>query len=407
MVRVTVKSWGAILLLLVVLVAALSTGYGLLFRLTYLLAGVLLLSLLWSLVSLLRLEVSREGMTERTQVGAKVEETLFIANPSRIPRLWLEVRENSDLPQHNASRAMSLSGGARRQWQAQTLCTRRGRFTLGPVTLVSGDPFGLFLSQRVTGDRSPLLVYPAPLELPHFQIPSGELLGGARRRQRTHYVTTNPSGVRDYMPGDSYNRIHWLTTARTGQLMVKDFELDSSSDVWLLLDLEREAHLGWGEDSTEEYAVTIAASLAKHFLGANRAVGLITSGKSLEVLHPDRGDAQLWRILETLALAEAEGRFPLDVLLAGEERHFSRNATLLVITPSTKEAWLHSLHYLMRRGIQVVVVLLEASSFGERESSVLVRGGLNANGIPTYLVRKGEPIAEALALPQLMETGTR
>jgi hypothetical protein len=55
---------------------------------------------------------------------------------------------------------------------------------------------------------------------------SGLLSGGEALRRRTHYVTTNASGVRDYAPGDSFSRIHWRSTARRNRLIVKEFELD-------------------------------------------------------------------------------------------------------------------------------------------------------------------------------------
>ena len=107
-------------------------------------------------------------------------------------------------------------------------------------------------------------------------------------RRRTHQITPNAAGVREYAPGDSFNRIHWNSTARYDRLIVKEFELDPTADVWILLDLERGIHAGaWWEQAwyerelddlwmqeretqlapnTEEYAVTCAATIAKYYL---------------------------------------------------------------------------------------------------------------------------------------------
>ena len=74
-------------------------------------------------------------------------------------------------------------------------------------------------------------------------MPAANLPGEGRFRRRTHYVTPNASGVRPYEFGDSFNRIHWKSTARTGELMVKIFELDPASDIWLILDLERDQRM--------------------------------------------------------------------------------------------------------------------------------------------------------------------
>jgi len=304
-----------------------------------------------------------------------------------------------------------------RSWSVRTLCRRRGRFILGPITLASGDPMGLFRMERHLPDTSTMIVYPFLMDLPGFAPPVGQLTGGDAMRRRTHYITTNVSGVRDYAPGDSFNRIHWLSTARTGRLIVKEFELDPTADIWLVLDMEREVQAGTEEDwedmgpamlwrpmrriqvdpTTEEYGVAIAGSLARHFLAQHRAVGLIAYGQTREVLQSDRGDRQLTKILETLAVIRAQGRVPLEQVITAEERRFGRNTTVIAITPSTSVRWVSALRELRRRGVGVVAVLLEASTFGEAPSALGAVSNLVASDIPTYLVKKGVPLDVALS----------
>ena len=77
------------------------------------------------------------------------------------------------------------------------------------------------------------------MDVSSFVVSVGDLPGGAATQRRTHYVTPNASGVREYFWGDSFNRIAWSTTARTGKLMVKEFELDPTTDVWVLVDLQQ------------------------------------------------------------------------------------------------------------------------------------------------------------------------
>ena len=166
-------------------------------------------------------------------------------------------------------------------------------------------------------------------------MPPANLPGEGRFRRRTHYVTPNASGVRNYEPGDSFNRIHWPSTARTGQLMVKLFELDPASDIWVILDLDKSVHVGEGDEGTEEFAVQIAASIARFFLVANRSVGFISFGKRLFVEEAERGAQHYTRILEALALATAEGDLPIGTLVQEESKRFGRHTTVVVITPST------------------------------------------------------------------------
>ncbi|MBC8449432.1 MAG: DUF58 domain-containing protein [Chloroflexi bacterium] len=414
------RIWGILLILILSWAFALQTGRPLAYNLAYLVTAVIVLSYLWAWANVTWVQVGRFTRGRRSQVGKMAEEQFEVSNRSILPKLWLEVRDHSTLPGHLSSRVLNTLGGRKRQrWMVRTYCQQRGRFRLGPMTLSSGDPLGLFHLQRHLPATSTIIVYPATVDIPAFAPSVGYLPGGEAMRRRTHYVTTNVSGVRDYAPGDSFNRIHWRTTARTGKLMVKEFELDPTADVWLFLDMHSAMHVAapwvpemerrgpavlWKErekleliPSTEEYAVTAAASLAKHFLARGRAVGLIAHGRRREVIQADRGERQINKILETLAVMEATGHIPISQVVAAEGRHLSRNTTLIVITPSTSLDWVASLRDLRRRGLQGVAVLLAANTFGAADSWQAAQAELIASGLLTYLVREGDSLAAALS----------
>ncbi len=414
---------GARLILLIWAISflvALGTRHDLFYKLTYFLSALIVLSLLWTWLSVRGTRLERQTRAKRSQVGRSVEERFTVYNTALLPKLWLEVRDHSDLPAHRASCVVSALGWrGRRSWTVRTTCWRRGRFTLGPITLTSGDPFGLFTMWRQFPLTSTLIVYPAIVDLPTFTTPVGQLLGGSVMHRRTHYVTPNVSGVRDYVPGDGFNRIHWPSTAHTGRLIVKEFELEPTAAIWLFLDMDGGVQAGWPwvsfperegpallwtsrprlelEPTTEEYGVTVAASLAKHFIDRQRDVGLVAYGGHRVVIQPDRGERQLIKILGTLALIRAKGRIPLAEVVAAEGLHCSRNTTVVVITPSTEGDWVSALRYLERRGVQVIVVLLIASTFGLAASSREVQAELAASAITTYLVRGGEPVETAFS----------
>ncbi|MDX1520614.1 MAG: DUF58 domain-containing protein [Anaerolineae bacterium] len=240
------RSWVIFLLWLCALIAALSTGNAIFFSLTYLFTALLLLSFLWAWLNINMVKITRQIRSRNLHAGDFAEERFVIENTSRIPKLWIELKDHSDLPNHRASRVVStLRGHHQQSWHIRTPCYQRGRYTLGPVTLSSGDPFGLFLfSKELARFTSSVVVYPVSVELPNFQPPVGEQTGGEAVRRRTHYITTNVSGIRDYAFGDSLNRIHWPSTARTGRMMVKEFELDPMADVWVFLDMERRVQAG-------------------------------------------------------------------------------------------------------------------------------------------------------------------
>jgi uncharacterized protein (DUF58 family) len=380
------------------ILAALSTGFWLPTRLAYVIMLGVPLAYFWAKSNAKNLEVTTERPLDRLQEGQTYQERITVRNLSWMTKLWLEVEDPSDLPGHVGKQIITLGPRESRTWRSSTLCRRRGLFSIGPVIITTGDPFGFFKYTRRYGRPQNILVYPQATELPNFYVPPANLPGEGRFRRRTHYVTPNASGVRNYEPGDSFNRIHWPSTARTGQLMVKLFELDPASDIWIILDLDKSAHVGEGDDGTEEFSVQIAASIARYFLVANRSVGFISFGKRLFIEEAERGAQHYTRILEALALATAEGDLPIGTLVQEESKRFGRHTTVVVITPSTKEDWVSSLQFIAEQGVKVGAVLLDAETFGGSESSLMAFGALAASDVYTYLVRNSDDLITSLAM---------
>jgi uncharacterized protein (DUF58 family) len=379
------------------MLSALSTGFWLPARLAYIVLFGIPIAYFWAKANSRNLEVTTERLMDRLQEGQEFQERITVKNLSWFTKLWLEVEDPSDMPGHNPSRIITLGPRESQTWKTSTLCQRRGLFSIGPVRITTGDPFGFFRRVTTYGRPQNILVYPRATELPNFYVPPANLPGEGRFRKRTHYVTPNASGVRNYEPGDSFNRIHWPSTARTNQLMVKLFELDPASDIWIILDLERSSHVGEGEDGTEEYAVKIAASIARFFLVANRSVGFISYGNKLFIEEAERGAQHYTRILEALALSRAEGDVPVGTLVMEEMKRFGRHTTVVVITPSTSEEWVETLQFVAERGVKVAAVLLEPSTFGGSENSLMVFGSLAAAEVYTYLVKRSDDLITALA----------
>ena len=430
------RSWLLLLLWLASLVLALALPGGgdegnVFLSLAYVFTLLLALAFLWARFSLTDISLSRQLRSSRSQVGKYAEEQLTLENEGRLPKLWLEVRDESELPQHRVSRVVNaLYAGQQHGWLVRTPCFRRGSYRLGPVTLLSGDPFGIFLWRRQLDLRDTLVVYPATYPLLGFRPAIGQLPGGETHRRRTHHTTTNVAGVRDYVPGDSFGRIHWPSTARTGRLIVKEFELDPLSDIWIFLDMDRRWHAGHlraelpevdlpsvlqlrGEPDemyaldpcTEEYGVSIAASLARHFLERDWSLGLVTyaSHQRRDVAQADRGERQLERILSLLAVTHAEGSVPLAQVLISDTHHLHRSTTAIVITPCLDQRWVAALAHLTMRGVRPIAIVIDSATFGavasDPQAAQGVAGDLAAVRVPTYLVRSGDRVSAALSRP--------
>jgi len=228
-------------------------------------------------------------------------------------------------------------------------------------------------------------------------------------------VTPNAAGVREYAPGDGLSRIHWRSTARRGRLISKEFELDPMADVWILLDGQRRMHFSitGAEESlggatgrplrlpprTEEYMTAAAATVTLHVLGRNRATGLLGYGASRLVVQPERGEAQLFRILEALAGFRAEGEVDLADVLRIESDWFPRGATIILFTPNVREDLYPRLLELRRRGLVPVAALVEPSDFGSQQAAQPLARALTDAGVPVRLIRRGQPLDQSLSRP--------
>lgn len=402
------RALGILALSLLSFFVAQGTGIRLFFHLFYLLLVLLAVSFVWAWLNLRGVRVERESFTNRTQVGGVAHERLSVMNLWPFPKLWIELRDHSDLPLHASGFVSYLPARDRRRWVSKTPCTMRGKFTLGPATLVSGDPFGIFRLQRPVEGTSEVLVYPRTTPLPAFALPSAELPGGQDVKSRAYHVTPNVSSIRDYQPGDSFNRIHWRSTARGGKLMVKEFELDPTAEVYVVLDMqervhqqlvtprkaaEREARIA---ESTEEYGVQAAASISRHLLDQNRTVGLVAWGQHREVIPAERESRQIFKTLEALAVLRAHGVQPLAEVLAAESARFGRNCTLVIITPALDERWVLSLQQLLYRGVRAVVVLVDPQSFGGWRDTLTIQVRLAELRVPTYLFSYTQNLEDAL-----------
>lgn len=394
---------GLVGLWLFCLVMALAGGWAIMWNVVYALGLLLVSSLAWAHLNVAGLELRRRRAAGRVQVGDSFTEHAILEPRKGLlgwwPRLWLEVRDGSDLPGHALDRVLSVGPRGRTAWELTSRCVMRGRFTLGPVWVTSGDPFGLFKASRQIGGESRLIVYPRTEDLPRFGRVPGHLPGGSVQGARVQFSTPSVASIREYAPGDPFNRIHWRTTARAGRLMVREFELDPSADIWVVLDLDADVQAGTGLESTEEYAVSAAASLAHHFLEQGRAVGLISQSATLP---PDRGTRQAERMIEILALVRANQRLTLEGMLMAETARFTRTSTLVLVTPSTREGWVHVCQALGGRGVQSLALLVEAATFGKAPPSLLLVSTLAAARLPVHVLKAGQRLAQVLASSALV-----
>jgi uncharacterized protein (DUF58 family) len=357
------RPWQLLLLIIFLFYCAISSGWKVLYVLAYVLLILSVLAWFWARFSLRKIVFHRSSGSHCIQAGEVFEECLMLDNVSVFPKLWIQVIDDSTLPGYHASYVASIGGRKRAIWRACRLCRQRGRFQLGPVSVLSGDPFGLFRRRLALAPMQEILIMPSVLPLTRFTLFTGDHPGRGRSSRRALQTTTNATTVREYATGDAMNRIHWRSSAHHNKLMVKEFDLDPAANAWIFLDLQESVQAGEGEESTEEYGVTIAATVAYYLLRQDLSVGLIVNGERREFLPLDRGDRQIERVLKLLTVVHAGDGPSLHEALALEALQFGRHATVIVITPSDSYEWHEGVQQLQRRGVEVAVIGLDAASF--------------------------------------------
>jgi len=385
--------------------------------------GVLLIVLSWLLTifSLRGIKVERRARSLRAAVGDIFEEHYEIINSSSTPKLWLEISNETIIPHATGSRVITLlRAHQKRSYTARTWLTNRGGFLMGPTTITSGDPFGIFRISKKLPATSSLVVLPMLVNVTEFLSPPGLLPGGKAIRRKSQDITPHASGVREYVAGDAVKRIHWPTSIRRNQLMVKEFEQDPQAEVWLFLDTYKGVHFAKPIDlndappvddlfllkrrklklppATLEYAITITASLAHYFLEQRRQVGLVSaSGRTYKVIPAERSERQEAKILEELAFLQAESTFTLPTLVTAQMGQLPQGSSAILVTPTISSELLLGVDSLQRRSLRPVVVLLMVKSFGARMNNEDLAKSLAERNVPVCRVYCDADLSDTLS----------
>jgi uncharacterized protein (DUF58 family) len=328
----------------------------------------LVVSYLWIRSLAQNLHLNRAMRFGWAQVGDRLEERFTLENDGWAACLWVEIHDNSNLPGYQANLVTGVDGRSHSEWRTDAICSRRGLFTIGPTSLTTGDPFGLFTLEMKDPASRLVMVLPPIVPLPAIEVAPGGRSGSGRPRLNAPERTVSASSVRQYVPGDNLHSIHWKTTARRGSLFVRLFDGTPTGDWRIILDLDQAVQAGQDWDSTEEHGVVLAASLADRGLRLRRSVGLAVNGKETTWLASQAGENQRWDILRALAVVHPGSR-PLGEFLHLVEKDIRPNTSLVLITPSLEESWFEALLPLVWRGVIPTILLLDAASFNSAGST--------------------------------------
>jgi uncharacterized protein (DUF58 family) len=276
----------------------------------------------------------------------------------------------------------------------------RGRYAFDRARVVLEDPFGLGRSETELAGGGALLVYPRLADLGALFSESGAQTLEGRRLLLRRPTGFDLHSVREYEQGESLRRVHWRTTARRGQLMVKELEDAPRDEVAVLLDAFAPAVTGDPGTSSFDVQVRAAGSILHTHVRRGRRAVLVVNDAAAQAHRLASADGDWRKTLEVLAAVEPTGRLPASALLADESNPAARALELTVVTADLSPALADRLiqRVLGRRGASLVFV--DAVSFapgrhGRRREPALLR--LQAAGVPVALLRHGDDLAAVLS----------
>ncbi|MEU6522235.1 DUF58 domain-containing protein [Streptomyces sp. NPDC046924] len=237
-----------------------------------------------------RVAGSRRLSPARVPAGSEARVHLRMDNVSRMPTglLMLQDRVPYVLGPRPRFVLDRMEAGGRREVSYRVRSDLRGRYPLGPLQLRLSDPFGMCELTRSFSTYDTLTVIPRVEPLPPVRL-SGEAKGHGDGRQRSLALAGEDDVIpRGYRHGDDLRRVHWRSTARYGELMVRREEQPQRARCTVLLDTRAVAYDGAGPDSAFEWAVSGAASVLMHMLERGFSVRLLTdTGDSVPGEGPD------------------------------------------------------------------------------------------------------------------------
>ena len=268
---------------------------------------------------------------------------------------------------------LNISGRVTKKISYATDCYKRGLWKLGPVKIVSQDALGFFRMKNKLNVFSELLIYPNLFRIFSFPpLAKGSVSWMGVETAKISGDSHEFFGIREYQRGDAISRMHWPSTARHNKLIVRQFERNAVQEATIVLDLKKGHDIGTGRETTLEYAVKIAGSVAKYLLNEGAFIQMIGYAKESTMIPFGKGESHMYKILEYLAKVRADGNFSLTQTL--EEASFVTpyNSTLIAVMLDNDTESLSSLVQFKVKGIKLILIVLSASTFGPVEEAELL-----------------------------------
>lgn len=292
------------------------------------------LSLLLVLALHPRLSYERSIHPSTIPVGAHAEAVVRLENTNPVAATTLQV--NDLAPASVGSGARFVVARAFGRWDQPVRypieATKRGRFLIGPLEAVAGDPLGLAtMKLRPLGEETLLRVTPRIWPLPDAYRGLGVGATGESSPQRAGQAGQDDVLVREHRHGDDIRRVHWRMSAKQGELMVRLEEHPWDPSALVIADTRRSSHVGEGPDASLEWVISAAASVSVKF--SSDRYRIVVAGGSGTLFHPQQagGVEQREALVDAMTDAGPSEETALSAILE-ESDSLDATGTIVAIT---------------------------------------------------------------------------
>jgi len=246
----------------------------------------------------------------------------------------------------------------------QLHCKKRGKYTLGSIRLYFFDMLGMISFNRNYPSYSTLYVYPKTFSISRFPpLKRGNLPWFGVETRRTSGDEDEFFGLREFKQGDPIKKIHWLSTARKGKLIVKEFQKISFYRASILFALNREENIGRAEESVGEYIIKVASSIAKYLTEKDVGIELMAHAERLYHFPPNKGTQYLDELMEFFASAKIESRITISNIIQQFSVSIAPNSTVIIITTEKNLKAMSQFLYSERYNISIILIVILSFSF--------------------------------------------
>lgn len=352
---------------------------------------------------------------KRTFENDELRVKLQLSAGAAIPLYMLEIEDTfpaGDVFSVKSLIPRRLDSRSTTELEYVTVCTRkRGVYVLGPLKLNCSDPLGIHKRKIELPVLTDLLLYPQAPGLSFFEV-----LGDGTLSQVGIETLLRPGhseefiGLREYRRGDSPRRIHWRSSARHQELLVKEFKEDIVTEVSLFLDMRRLALSGIGDVTSVEYIIKAAAAVARIAIEKSHLVQAFILGNEVSHVPLGGGYQHLITLLDRFTFLRPKGEGMLEDDIAPCLPLLKSGSTVILIVSATnvhEELLLPLLRQLTDKGIKISIILIDDRSFikvyqdqeEQRKKALpllILEDMLLRESCALFLLSKGDDIAARL-----------